>query len=145
MNARLRALQALIRLRKMDLDEARSRLSYAMAQETAAQQEVQRLRTEMQREREQLDVSPASAEAFRNWLPLAENILEKACQELHDAHLVSEQAGAFVVHAKAALQAAEKLLEKQLEQEKIEADRRTQAEMDDLSVRCRSAFLELGP
>lgn len=145
MNARLRALQALIRLRKMDLDEARSRLSYAMAQETAAQQEVQRLRTEMQREREQLDVSPASAEAFRNWLPLAESVLEKACQELHDAHLVSEQAGAFVVHAKAALQAAEKLLEKQLEQEKIEADRRTQAEMDDLSVRCRSAFLELGP
>lgn len=145
MNARLRALQALIRLRKMDLDEARSRLSYAMAQETAAQQEVQRLRTEMQQEREQLDVSLASAEAFRNWLPLAENILEKACQELHDAHLVSEQAGAFVVHAKAALQAAEKLLEKQLEQEKIEADRRTQAEMDDLSARCRSAFLELGP
>lgn len=145
MNARLRALQALIRLRKMDLDEARSRLSYAMAQETAAQQEVQRLRTEMQREREQLDVSPASAEAFRNWLPLAESVLEKACQELHDAHLVSEQAGAFVVHAKAALQAAEKLLEKQLEQEKIEADRRTQAEMDDLSARCRSAFLELGP
>ncbi|MDN6041004.1 MAG: flagellar FliJ family protein [Acetobacter sp.] len=144
MNARLRALQALIRLRKMDLDEARSRLSYAMAQETAAQQEVQRLRTEMQREREQLDVSPASTEAFRNWLPLAENILEKACQELHDAHLVSEQAGAFVVHAKAALQAAEKLLEKQQEQEKIEADRCTQAEMDDLSARCRSAFLELG-
>ncbi|MFT8590382.1 MAG: flagellar FliJ family protein [Acetobacter orientalis] len=145
MNARLRALQALIRLRKMDLDEARSRLSYAMAQETAAQQEVQRLRTEIQQEREQLDVSPASTEAFRNWLPLAENILEKACQELHDAHLVSEQAGAFVVHAKAALQAAEKLLEKQQEQEKIEADRRTQAEMDDLSARCRSAFLELGP
>ncbi|MFT9458241.1 MAG: flagellar FliJ family protein [Acetobacter orientalis] len=145
MNARLRALQALIRLRKMDLDEARSRLSYAMAQETAAQQEVQRLRTEMQQEREQLDVSLASAEAFRNWLPLAENILEKACQDLHDAHLVSEQAGAFVVHAKAALQAAETLLAKQQEQEKIEADRRTQAEMDDLSARCRSAFLELGP
>lgn len=145
MNARLRALQALIRLRKMDLDEARSRLSYAMAQETAAQQKVQRLRTEMQQEREQLDVSPASTEAFRNWLPLAENILEKACQDLHDAHLVSEQAGAFVVHAKAALQAAEKLLEKQQEQEKIEADRRMQAEMDDLSARCRSAFLELGP
>lgn len=145
MNPRTRALQALIRLRKMELDDARGRLSYAMAQETQAQNAVDVQRATIQNERQQLDVSPTSAEAFRNWLPLAEGILEKTCQDLHDAHLVSEQAGQFVVQAKAALQAAETLLEKQQEQEKIEQDRKTQAEMDDLSARCRPAFLDLGP
>lgn len=145
MNARMRALQALIRLRKMELDEARGRLSYAMGQETLAQNEVDSKRAEIQNERLQLGESPASAEAFRNWLPLAEGLLDKACQELHDAHLVSEQAGYFVVQAKAALQAAEKLLEKQQEQEKLEQDRKTQAEMDDLSARRQPAFLDLGP
>ena len=141
MNARMRTLQALIRLRKIELDEARAHLSQAMADENAAQREVERLHTEMLTERAQLDVTPASAEAFRNWLPLAENQLEVATQTAHDAHLVSEQAGHFVVQAKAALQAAEKMFTKQQEQEREAQDRRTQAEMDDLSARGRQVFL----
>lgn len=140
MNARMRTLQALIRLRKIELDEARARLSHAVAEENAAQREVERLHTEMLTERAQLGVTPASAEAFRNWLPLAENQLDAATERAQDAHLVSEQAGHFVMQAKAALQAAEKMFAKQQEQEKEAQDRRTQAEMDDLSARGRSAF-----
>lgn len=139
MEARARALQALIRLRKTEVDQAKAALARMLAEEHAALGRLETRRAAIETERRETLVGQVSSDDFRLWLPAGREAVESAETMLHAARCASDQAREALMRANAALKAAEAILDKRLEEEREMRTRREQAEIDDLSRRGRVA------
>ncbi|QEO16904.1 flagellar FliJ family protein [Acetobacter vaccinii] len=138
-NPRTRALQALIRLRKTEVEQARSAMAAALAHEQAAIDHTEAQRARIVSERAAIDSGGATMDDFRSWFPLGREAVQKALMQQHSAEAETEQARKVLMEANGALKAAETLLETRLKEEKDLRERREMAEIDDLSRRNRMA------
>ncbi|MCE2576810.1 flagellar FliJ family protein [Komagataeibacter sp. FNDCR2] len=135
MDARTRALQALIRLRQTEVDQAKSALSEAMGKENAAIAHVERQRALIESERVKAASGQVSMDDFRVWLPSGKEAVQQAEHALIAVRQVSDQAREALIQANAAQKAAQAIMDRRLEEEKETLARREQAEIDDLSRR----------
>lgn len=139
-SARTRSLHALIRLRKKEVDEARAGMARALAAEHAAMTELERQLTQIEVERDEAE-GDAGRESFRLWLPVAQENVGRAEQVVRKTHNDSTRVREELIQANAAFKAAQTLLEKREEEERVLQARREQADLDDLSRRVRPFFL----
>ncbi|MFT9089332.1 flagellar FliJ family protein [Acetobacter okinawensis] len=139
-SARIRSLRALIRVRKTEVDEARAGMSRALAAESAAMAELERQLTQIEVERDEAE-GDAGRESFRLWLPIAQEEVARAEQVVRRTRADSQRVREELIQANAAFKAAQTLLEKREEEERVVRARREQAELDDLARRRRPPFL----
>ncbi|MBL7236456.1 MAG: flagellar FliJ family protein [Komagataeibacter hansenii] len=135
MDPRMRGLQALIRLRKTEVDEAKSALAKAMAEENAAVAYRDRQHALIESEQREATAGRTSMDDFRQWLPAGRAAVERAERAILPLRQASDQARGALMQANAALKAAQAIVDKRLEEEKEIRERREQAEIDDLSRR----------
>ncbi|WP_230975551.1 flagellar FliJ family protein [Acetobacter garciniae] len=135
MDPRTRALHALARLRKTEADQAQAALAQALADERTASGTVDACRARIESERVAATGDITLAEAFRDWLPIGREAVERAQEALNAARRASGQARAAMIRANAALKAAQAIVDKRQEEENEIRARREQAEIDDLSRR----------
>ncbi|GAB6969147.1 hypothetical protein JCM25156A_31860 [Komagataeibacter kakiaceti JCM 25156] len=135
MDARTRALQALIRLRQTEVDQAKSALSEAMSRENAAIAQVERQRALIESEQVKAVSGQVAMDDFRAWLPAGKEAVERARQALIPVRQASDQAREALIQANAAQKAAQAIMDRRLAEEKETLARREQAEIDDLSRR----------
>ncbi|GAN70603.1 hypothetical protein [Acetobacter syzygii] len=139
-SARIRSLNALIRLRKTEVDEAKAGMARALAAENAALTELDRQLTQIEVERDEAE-GDAGRESFRLWLPIAQENVAQAEKAVYKTRQDSIRVREELIHANAAFKAAQTLLDKREEEERILRTRREQAELDDLSRRSRPFFM----
>ncbi|MCP1241693.1 hypothetical protein GOB86_05500 [Acetobacter lambici] len=139
-SARIRSLKALIRVRKKEVDEARAGMSRALAAENAAMTELERQLTQIEVERDEAE-GDAGRETFRLWLPVAQENLARAEDVVRKTRNDSMRVREELIQANAAFKAAQTLLDKREEEERVLQARREQAELDDLARRARPFFL----
>ncbi|WP_246375259.1 flagellar export protein FliJ [Gluconacetobacter takamatsuzukensis] len=137
MASRTRTLQSLIRLRKTEVDEAKSTLAQALANEEAARQHLESLQASIAAEQRAASAGQTSMDDFRRWLPTGQQAVTRAAEALHSVKAVSDQARDALMQVNAALKATESILEKRVEEEKTTRSRREQAEIDDLTPHVR--------
>ena len=131
-------LDALLRLRQQDLDEARKLLSEALARAMLAADDVKAAEQNMVRERDaamDLSADDRIVEAYSRWLPTGRATLDRARSREQDAAVDVESCRARVNLARSALEVAEKLAEKRARQQMKQAEKREQAVLDDLAAR----------
>lgn len=131
-------LEALLRLRRLAVDEARRGLAECLRLESEAATAVSAIRASMERETEaatSLMAGDAEVEAFAAWL---RRILPK----LHAAEVAEAEAEAATVEARGVLGAAragvravEETLERHAAAAQAEAERKAQAEIDEAALR----------
>ncbi|MDN6713079.1 MAG: flagellar FliJ family protein [Acetobacter sp.] len=139
-SARIRSLHALIRVRKKEVDEARAGMARALAAESAALADLERQLTQSEVERDEAE-GDAGHESFRLWLPIAQENVARAEQVVLRTRNDSMRVREELIQANAAFKAAQTLLEKREEEERVLLARREQAELDDLARRARPFFL----
>ncbi|WP_338333299.1 hypothetical protein [Acetobacter sp. LMG 32666] len=139
-SARIRSLKALIRVRKKEVDEARAGMSRALAAENAALTELERQLTQIEVERDEAE-GDAGRETFRLWLPVAQENVARAEDMVRKTRNDSIRVREELIQANAAFKAAQTLLDKREEEERVLQLRREQAELDDLARRARPFFL----
>lgn len=83
----------------------------------------------------------AGRESFRLWLPIAQENVARAEQVVLRTRNDSMRVREELIQANAAFKAAQTLLEKREEEERVLLARREQAELDDLARRARPFFL----
>ncbi|WP_241502960.1 flagellar export protein FliJ [Komagataeibacter melaceti] len=137
MDARTRALQALIRLRQTEVDQAKTALAEAVGKENAALDLVEKRRALIESEQERAVSGQVSMDDFRTWLPAGRDAVEQAQKALSAARQVSDQAREVLIQANAAQKAAQAIMDRRLEEEAETRARREQTEIDDLSRRNR--------
>lgn len=137
MDARTRALQALIRLRQTEVDQAKTALAEAVGKENAALDLVEKRRALIESEQERAVSGQVSMDDFRVWLPAGRDAVEQAQKALSAARQVSDQAREVLIQANAAQKAAQAIMDRRLEEEAETRARREQTEIDDLSRRNR--------
>lgn len=135
MDARTRTLQALIRLRQTEVDQAKTALAEAVGKENAALALVERRRALIESEQERVVSGQVSMDDFRVWLPAGRDAVEQAQKTLFAARQVSDQAREALIQANAAQKAAQAIMDRRLEEEAETRARREQTEIDDLSRR----------
>lgn len=135
MDARTRALQALIRLRQTEVDQAKTALAEAVGKENAALALVERRRALIESEQERAVSGQVSMDDFRTWLPAGRDAVEQAQKALFAARQVADQAREVLIQANAAQKAAQAIMDRRLEEEAETRARREQTEIDDLSRR----------
>ena len=135
MDPRTRALHALVRLRRTEADQAQAALAKALADERTAFELVEARRAQIESERQTAAGDDTLGAAFRDWLPVGREAVERAQAGLNTARQASERARASMIQAHAALKAAQAIVDKRHEEENEMRARREQAEIDDLSRR----------
>jgi flagellar export protein FliJ len=130
-------LYSLVRLRRLAVDEARGALADCLRGEEAAEAVVARIAASIERETDvatSLSTSDAEVEAFAAWL-------RRIRPEQHAAHAAQDQAAietararAIVAVARAALQAAEDMVERHEAERRAEAERQAQRDLDEVAA-----------
>lgn len=136
---RIRALNALIRLRKTEVEQARNALAAALAEEQNAIAYTEAQKTRMKTEQEAVKTGQVDLSDFCLWFPVGQDAIEHAQKQQAIAEASTEQTRAALMNAHGALKAAETLLETRLKEEKERREHREMAEIDDLSRRLKSS------
>jgi flagellar export protein FliJ len=128
-------LEALLRLRRLAADEARSALADCLRNEDTAVQAIAAIEAAIERETAaatSLAVGDAEVEAFAAWL-------RRIRPKQHAAHVAEDQAEAdtarariMLAVARTAVQAAEDMLEEHAAARRAEAERRAQYDLDEV-------------
>jgi flagellar export protein FliJ len=133
-------LEALLRLRRMAVDEARRGLAECLRQEADAATALDAIEASIARETAAaggLAADDADVEAFARWLRrmLPEQHAAQAAEE--DAEAATARARAVLAAARAAVRAAETMLEQHAATARANAQRGAQAEIDEAALRSR--------
>ena len=131
-----RALQTVLRLRHLAVDEAKLALAEKLAAETDADAQVHRAQTAIRREIDaatSLDAGDGVVEAFAAWLPRGQAALEHAQRQRNEAEMAVTQARAALSVARADEAAVERLLATQDAAAAAEIARHEQAEQDEMA------------
>jgi flagellar export protein FliJ len=129
-----RALQTVLRLRHLAVDEAKRALAEKLAAETDADAMEHMAQTAIRREADAasaLDAGDGAVEAFAAWLPHGRAALEQARRRRNEAEMAVTQARAALKVARADEAAVERLLATQDAARAAEAARRDQAAQDE--------------
>lgn len=136
---RIRALNALIRLRKTEVEQARNALAAALAEEQNAIAYTEAQKNRMKTEQAAANTGQVDFNDFCLWFPVGQEAIEHAQEQQAIAESSTEQTRATLMKANGALKAAETLLEQRLKEEKERRAHREMAEIDDLSRRLKSS------
>lgn len=136
---RTRALNALIRFRKTEVEQARNALAAALAEEQNAIAYTEAQKARMKTEQEAANTGQVNLSDFCLWFPAGQEAIEHAQEQQAIAEASTEQTRAALMNAHGALKAAETLLEARLKEEKERREHREMAEIDDLSRRLKSS------
>ncbi|MBV1837944.1 flagellar export protein FliJ [Acetobacter estunensis] len=130
-------LDSLLKIRRLELDEAKKLLSEALARSVTASDAVKNAEQDMVRERNaaiDLAANDQAVEAYSRWLPVGRAALDRARRSERDATAEVESCRMRVNLARSALEVAEKLAEKRAKEQQVLAEKREQAALDDLSA-----------
>ena len=133
-------LDIIARLRRQAVDAARRDLAEALRLEEAATQSARAAAGAIMREQEaasHIDASDAAAEAFAKWLPHGRLALELAREAQSRAQDSAIRARACLGAARAAAEAIEQMLARQQAEQRAQALRHEQAELDEIARRPR--------
>ena len=140
-------LDALLRVRRMALDEARRLLAACLDAELEADRSRSRAEAEIARERgvaERLDGGDAAVEAFAAWLPGARARVQGALAQQDRAAAETARARAGVSIARGAHEAAEEARERKRQSAEAARRRQEQLGLDEAASR-RAAARDPGP
>ena len=133
-------LDALVRVRRMALDETRRSLSGCLAAEDASAAARACSEAVILSERsavERVDTDDAAVEAFAAWLPIGRARVRHAV-EVHDRCMAdTARARAAVAVARAAHEAAEELLARKRDEQRLANQRQEQRVVDEMGARSR--------
>ena len=128
------ALQMVLRLRHLAVDEAKRALAEYLAAETRAEAAEHTAQSAIRREAEvatALEAGDGAVEAFAAWLPRGQAALEQARRRRNEVELAVTQARAALRVARADEAAVERLLATQDAAQAAEGARREQAALDE--------------
>ncbi len=134
------ALEALVRLRHLAVDQARRALADCLAAETTADSAAAALEAQVEHEADaaaSLTTEDADVEAFAVWLRRIRPEQEAVHRAQDEAALATARARAVLSAAHAAAQAAEEMLQHHVAARRIEAERQAQQEIDEAAGACR--------
>jgi flagellar biosynthesis chaperone FliJ len=132
-----RALQTVLRLRHLAVEEAKRVLAEKLAAETEADAQEHAAQSAIRREIEAataLDAGDGVVEAFAAWLPRGQAVLEQARRRRNEAEMAVTQARAALRVARADEAAVERLLATQDAAQATETARREQAAQDETAL-----------
>lgn len=135
------ALRQLLRQRRLVLDEAIHAFGECLRKETEAGQTLQAIEAAIARETEKardLDGGDATVETFGAWFRCAREEREASAAELDRAQAETARARAVMAAARTAQEAAETLEADQKAEAARLAERRAQAQLDEVAQRGRS-------
>ncbi len=133
-------LEALLRLRRLGVDEARRGLAECLRLESEAATAVGGIEAAIEREMEaatNLAAGDAEVEAFAAWLRRIRPKQRAAHEAADAAEAETAQARYVLGAAQAAVRAVEEMLDQHAAAVHAEAERRAQAEIDEAAQRCR--------
>lgn len=133
-------LLAVVRLRRMALDDASREFAECLRRETAAQQAAAAVEAAIVREADaatSLAADDAVVEAFGTWLKRARADLRAAQTAHEDAEIETTRARAVLQAARAAVKAAEQMLAEKQASRQATLARREQAALDETGQRSR--------
>jgi colicin import membrane protein len=133
-------LGSLLRLRQVALDEARRELAECLRAESEAGAAVAAIEAAIEHEMEvasSLAAGDAEVEAFAAWLRRIRPEQRAAEAAVAAAEAATAQARAVLGAARAAVRAAETMIEKKAAEARAAADRKAQAEVDEVAGRNR--------
>ena len=136
------SLRAVIRLRQSLVEEAGRHLANCIEAETEATEAVRELAAEIARQRaaaEEIDSSDADVEAFIAWLGRERGRLEELSAAQDRATVLTGQARAELLAARAALKAVEMLRDEAARAAALEEQRREQRDIDEIAGRSRGS------
>jgi flagellar export protein FliJ len=131
-------LEALLRLRRLAADEARRSLADSLRAEDQAVQAIAVIEAAIERETEaatNLAAGDAEVEAFSAWLRRIRPKQHAAYAAGDHAEAETARARIVLAAARAAVQAAEEMLEKQAAARQAEAERKEQHALDEVAQR----------
>ena len=134
-------LEALLRLRRMAADEARRGLAECLRVESEAAAAVAAIKAAIERETEvatSLAAGDAEVEAFGAWLRRIRPKQRAALAAEDEAETATVRARTLLGAARAAVRAAEEMLEKHAAAAQAAAERRAQGEIDEAALQCRT-------
>ena len=129
-------LEALLRLRKAAVDEARRALAERLRAESEATATVAAIESAITREAEvaaDLAVGDAEVEAFGAWLQRIRPKQRSAHAAGQDAETATAQSRAVLGAARAAVRAAEEMLERQAAAAQAKAQKSAQSALDEVT------------
>ncbi len=131
------ALQTVMRIRKLAVDEAKRALAEALTVEDAARREADAADAQIGIEGEiaaDLDTGDGAVEAFAAWLPVgrAQAIRTRAAHEQTLLEVARARAGLGA--ARAAAEAADNLQQRKEAEAAVQANRRSQAVLDEIAA-----------
>ncbi len=131
------ALQTVMRIRKLAMDEAKRALAEALGTEDAARVEAEAAEAQIGIEGEiaaDLNSDDGAVEAFARWLPTGRAIAVRT-RAVHEQTLLEvARARAGLSAARAAAEAAEAFKERREAEAAVGAGRRSQAAMDEIAL-----------
>ena len=131
-------LEALLRLRRMAMDEARRGLAECLRIESQAAATVAAVEAAIRHETEaalSLAAGDAEVEAFGNWLRRVRPKQRSAAAAEQEAAAATARARAVLSASRAAVRAVEDRLEQEAAVERARAERREQAQLDEVALR----------
>jgi len=131
------ALQSLLRLRRIALDDASRRVADCLARERQAEERLAAAELAIARETDvaRLSLSDAEVEAFANWLPVGRRNQLAAEKDRNQAARETELARATLELARGAVRATETLIEQREAARRQVAERQAQAALDEIGLR----------
>jgi hypothetical protein len=133
-------LEALLRLRRMTADEARRGLAECLRIESETVAAVAAIKASIARETEaatSLAADDAEVEAFGAWLRRMRPVQRAAIAAKEDAETATVRARTVLGAARAAVRAAEDMLEKRAAAAQAAAEHKAQGEIDEAALRCK--------
>jgi flagellar export protein FliJ len=133
-------LEALLRLRRMTADEARRGLAECLRTESEAAAAVAAIEASIARETEvatRVAAGDAEVEAFGAWLRRILPMQRAALAAEDEAETATMRARTLLGAARAAVRAAEEMLEKRDAVTQAAAEHRAQGEIDEAALRCK--------
>ena len=130
------ALATVMRIRKLAVDEAKRALAEALTLENTARQEAAAAEAQIGLEAEiaaDLNTGDGAVEAFAAWLPVGRARAARARAAEEEAAVDVARARAGLSAARAAAEAADNLKERRDAEAAVEANRRSQATLDEIA------------
>ncbi len=143
------SMQALLRLRRLTVDEARRDLAACVAAEAAAQEAAHRIEMTIARETAaacSLEAGDDVVDSFAAWLHQIRPAAADAAAAVEQAMLHTAEARAVLAAARAAAEAVESIIAQQDAERAAEQARREQHALDEAAgQRARRSASETGP
>jgi flagellar export protein FliJ len=130
-------LHGLVRLRQLAADEARGLLADCLRDEEAAEGAAARIAASIERETDaaiSLSTTDAQVEAFAAWLRRIRPEQQAAHAAQDQAEIETARARAMVAAARAALEAAEDMVQRHAAALRAEAERQAQRDLDEVAA-----------